>query len=119
MHSTEGLLNHELLLQLSGISSTLYPRELWQQELVSLRSDILVTSEKIIVRADMCDANINARLQGLDINPGWLPWLGYSVQFQFEQGYTAKPVGSEKQREPQLGVQEKTLHKTPREKRHE
>ncbi|WP_370250000.1 hypothetical protein, partial [Thalassolituus sp.] len=119
MHSTEGLLNHELLLQLSGISSTLYPRELWHQELVSLRSDILVTSEKIIVRADMCDVNINARLQGLDINPGWLPWLGYSVQFQFEQGYTAQPVDSEKQREPQLGIQEKTQHKTPREKRHE
>ena len=119
MHSTEGLLNHELLLQLSDISSALYPRELWQQELVFLRSDILVTSEKIIVRADMSDANINARLQGLDINPGWLPWLGYSVQFQFEQGYNAKPVDSEKQREPQLGVQEKTQHKTPREKRHE
>ncbi|GAA6145678.1 hypothetical protein [Thalassolituus maritimus] len=119
LHSNEGILNHELLLQLSDISSALYPRELWHQELVTLRSDTLVTSEKIIVRADMSDANINARLQGLDINPGWLPWLGYSVQFQFEQGYTAQAVGSEKQRERQQDIQEKTLHKTPREKRHE
>jgi hypothetical protein len=27
--------------------------------------------------------NIDIRLAGLDLNPGWLPWLGKIVQFHF------------------------------------
>ena len=85
-------LSPELICELRQISETLYPRHLWNTELLSLSSDIGITQDRIVVRADLSEANINARLHGLDINPGWLPWFGYTVQFQFEHGFRPTPV---------------------------
>lgn len=85
-------LSPELICELRQVSETLYPRHLWNTELLSLSSDIGITQDRIVVRADLSEANINARLHGLDINPGWLPWFGYTVQFQFEHGFRPTPV---------------------------
>ena len=85
-------LSPDLVCELRQISETLYPRHLWNTELLSLSSDIGITQDRIVVRADLSEANINARLHGLDINPGWLPWFGYTVQFQFEHGFRPTPV---------------------------
>ncbi|TPD55217.1 MAG: hypothetical protein C9355_04555 [Thalassolituus maritimus] len=85
-------LSPELICELRQVSETLYPRHLWNTELLSLSSDIGISQDRIVVRADLSEANINARLHGLDINPGWLPWLGYTVQFQFEHGFRPTPV---------------------------
>ena len=85
-------LRPELICELRQVSETLYPRHLWNTELLSLSSDIGISQDRIVVRADLSEANINARLHGLDINPGWLPWLGYTVQFQFEHGFRPTPV---------------------------
>ena len=85
-------LSPELICELRQVSETLYPRHLWNTELLSLSSDIGISQDRIVVRADLSEANINARLHGLDINPGWLPWLGYAVQFQFEHGFRPTPV---------------------------
>ena len=85
-------LRPELICELRQVSETLYPRHLWNTELLSLSSDIGISQNRIVVRADLSEANINARLHGLDINPGWLPWLGYTVQFQFEHGFRPTPV---------------------------
>lgn len=85
-------LSPELICELRQVSETLYPRHLWNTELLSLSSDIGISQDRIVVRADISEANINARLHGLDINPGWLPWLGYTVQFQFEHGFRPTPV---------------------------
>ena len=85
-------LSPELIYELRQVSETLYPRHLWNTELLSLSSDIGISQDRIVVRADLSEANINARLHGLDINPGWLPWFGYTVQFQFEHGFRPTPV---------------------------
>ncbi|MEC9409584.1 MAG: hypothetical protein VYD52_03920 [Pseudomonadota bacterium] len=85
-------LSPELICELRQVSETLYPRHLWNTELLSLPSDIGISQDRIVVRADLSEANINARLHGLDINPGWLPWFGYTVQFQFEHGFRPTPV---------------------------
>lgn len=85
-------LSPELICELRQVSETLYPRHLWNTELLSLSSDIGISQDRIVVRADLSEANINARLHGLDINPGWLPWFGYTVQFQFEHGFRPTAV---------------------------
>ena len=85
-------LRPDLICELRKTSETLYPRHLWNTELLSLSSDIGISQNRIVVRADLSEANINARLHGLDINPGWLPWFGYTVQFQFEHGFRPTPV---------------------------
>ena len=85
-------LSPELICELRQVSETLYPRHLWNTELLSLSSDIGISQDRIVVRADLSEANINARLHGLDINPGWFPWFGYTVQFQFEHGFRPTPV---------------------------
>jgi hypothetical protein len=88
-------LSADIVYKLQQISETLYPRHLWNAELLALPSDISINLERILVRADLAQANINARIHGLDLNPGWLPWFGYTVQFEFEHGFTPTPVRKE------------------------
>lgn len=51
--------------------------------LVARTGRIAVTPTWVDVEFDAADADIRIRRAGLDIDPGWVPWLGKVVQFHY------------------------------------
>lgn len=64
---------------------------LWQPSLLRLPARIRYSASHLDLHTTLPHTRLDVRLAGLDLNPGWLPWLGRVVQFHFEQS-------SEKQR---------------------
>ncbi|APE29739.1 hypothetical protein BOX17_01445 [Halomonas aestuarii] len=58
---------------------------LWQASLLRLPARIRFSASHLDMHTALSHARIEVRLAGLDLNPGWLPWLGRVVQFHFEQ----------------------------------
>lgn len=56
---------------------------LWQPELLSLEADVHYTPSHVDLYAPMTAVRLPVRLAGLDIDPGWLPWLGKVVKFHY------------------------------------
>jgi len=59
-------------------------QKLWQNSLLNLTARVHHNSSHIDIFSPLSAVNIDIRLTGLDINPGWLPWLGRVVQFHYE-----------------------------------
>ncbi len=59
-------------------------RGLWNTELLQLPAKIRFTASHLDVYASLDHVRLPIRLAGLDINPGWLPWLGRVVTFHYE-----------------------------------
>ena len=52
---------------------------------IALRRGIIdVEPGWIDVRLDLSDVDVDVRIAGLDIDPGWVPWLGTVVRFSYE-----------------------------------
>ncbi|MEK9711998.1 MAG: hypothetical protein VW258_05485, partial [Thalassolituus sp.] len=73
--------------QLSGLAKKLYGEEVWTPELLALPASIQATPDHVNLMADISRTDISLRLAGLDLDPGWMPWLGQVVRFYFEPGY--------------------------------
>lgn len=58
---------------------------LWQPSLLMLPAHIRYSPSHVDMHVPVASVQLNIRLAGLDINPGWLPWLGRVVQFHFDQ----------------------------------
>lgn len=56
----------------------------WQPELLALAGQIHYSPSHIDLYAPMSAIRLPVRLAGLDINPGWLPWLGRVVSFNYD-----------------------------------
>ncbi|WP_445367844.1 hypothetical protein ACH5Y9_23950 [Methylomonas sp. BW4-1] len=56
----------------------------WQPELLALTGQIHYSPSHIDLYAPMSAIRLPVRLAGLDINPGWLPWLGRVVSFHYD-----------------------------------
>ncbi|MDT4290102.1 hypothetical protein RO575_11080 [Methylomonas sp. MO1] len=56
----------------------------WQPELLALAGQIHYSPSHIDLYAPMSAIRLPVRLAGLDINPGWLPWLGRVVSFHYD-----------------------------------
>ncbi|PKD38982.1 hypothetical protein CWO84_18220 [Methylomonas sp. Kb3] len=56
----------------------------WQPELLALTGQIHYSPSHIDLYAPMSAIRLPVRLAGLDINPGWLPWLGRVVGFHYD-----------------------------------
>ncbi|WP_026603197.1 hypothetical protein [Methylomonas sp. 11b] len=56
----------------------------WQPELLALAGKIHYSPSHIDLYAPMSAIRLPVRLAGLDINPGWLPWLGRVVSFHYD-----------------------------------
>ena len=54
--------------------------------LVNRRGLIAATDTHIDVIFDLGKTDIRIRRAAIDINPGWLPWLGKVVQFHYQPG---------------------------------
>jgi len=57
----------------------------WRPSLMLLPATISYNASHIDMHTAMSSVRLDLRLAGLDINPGWLPWLGRVVQFHFDQ----------------------------------
>ncbi len=52
--------------------------------LVRRRADVQVTETHLDVFFSLRDLDIRIRRAGLDVDPGWVPWLGRVVQFHYD-----------------------------------
>lgn len=57
---------------------------LWQPGLLRLTASIHATPSHVDLFAPLSAVQLPVRLAGLDINPGWLPWLGRIVSFHYD-----------------------------------
>ena len=58
--------------------------EVWQPDLLTLPAQIRYSPSHIDLYAAMASIRLPVRLAGLDIDPGWLPWLGRVVRFHYD-----------------------------------
>ncbi|MBD9360195.1 hypothetical protein [Methylomonas fluvii] len=71
--------------QVWGLAQRWYGKTgVWQPELLALTGQIQYSPSHIDLYAPMSAIRLPVRLAGLDINPGWLPWLGRVVSFHYD-----------------------------------
>lgn len=58
--------------------------DVWRPELLALNARVQFTPSHVDVYAPLNSVRLPVRLAGLDINPGWLPWLGRVVTFHYD-----------------------------------
>ncbi|VUD63010.1 hypothetical protein TDB9533_03156 [Thalassocella blandensis] len=61
------------------------PETLWNKSLLALPARIQTSQSHIDLFAPINSVRLDVRLAGLDVNPGWLPWLGRVVHFHFQE----------------------------------
>ena len=91
--ATECLLPHpqELLQQtpivavdqLMRLGASRYGDSIWQAQSWKLPARFVATNSHIDLYFRLDDARFDIRRTGLDMNPGWLPWLGRVVTFHY------------------------------------
>lgn len=60
-----------------------YGLERWNEALLEVRGVLRATESHLDLYLDVNAARIELRLAGLDLNPGWVPWLGRVVSIHF------------------------------------
>lgn len=60
------------------------PTGLWTPGLLALDARLQATPSHLDLYASLHAVRLPLRLAGLDLNPGWLPWLGRVVTFHFD-----------------------------------
>ncbi len=59
--------------------------DFWNSELLKIPAQVVATASHIDVYFPLNRVDLSVRLAGLDINPGWIPWLGRVVSFHYLQ----------------------------------
>ena len=72
---------------LERLANDFYGSELWNSALIDLQATVTATPDQVRVSANLKDVRVDVRLAALDVDPGWLPWLGKIVRFCFESDY--------------------------------
>lgn len=63
-----------------------YGDEVWQAGTWQIPARLIANASHIDLHIGLNDARLAVRRVGLDINPGWLPWLGQVVSFHYGSG---------------------------------
>jgi hypothetical protein len=72
-------------LKLLELAGRWYGRAaLWQPDLLLLTARIHFSPSHVDMYLPLSAVQLPVRLAGLDINPGWLPWLGRVVTFHYD-----------------------------------
>ncbi|NMT64983.1 hypothetical protein [Marinobacter orientalis] len=58
--------------------------DLWSPTLIRVPAELAYTPGHLDLYLDNSQVRLELRLAGLDLNPGWLPWLGTVVTFHFD-----------------------------------
>jgi hypothetical protein len=67
------------------IEQKLRSMNLWQSDWIYLPARAEVNQAYINIYLDNSSVNLQLRLAGLDVNPGWIPWLGRVIYFHYGQ----------------------------------
>lgn len=59
-------------------------QELWRPSLLRIPAEFSASPGHLDLFMDDSEVELELRLAGLDLNPGWLPWLGTVVTFHFD-----------------------------------
>jgi hypothetical protein len=63
-----------------------YGDEVWQAGTWQIPARLIATASHIDLHFRLNDASLAVRRVGLDLDPGWLPWLGKIVSFHYGSG---------------------------------
>jgi len=70
---------------LLGLAARWYgPPGLWRPDLLALDARVHATPSHIDIHAPLAGVRLDVRVAGLDLDPGWLPWLGCVVRFHYD-----------------------------------
>lgn len=72
--------------QLLRLGENRYGAEVWQAATWQLPARLIASASHLDLHFRLNDARLPVRRAGLDINPGWLPWLGRVVTFHYGSG---------------------------------
>lgn len=67
-----------------------YGDEVWQAGTWQIPARLIASASHIDLHIGLNDARLAVRRVGLDVNPGWLPWLGQVVSFHYGSGLEPK-----------------------------
>ncbi len=71
--------------ELNALAQRWYAKtEVWSSELLRLDATIEFSPNHVDIHTTINNVQLPVRLAGLDINPGWLPWLGKVVSFHYD-----------------------------------
>ena len=71
--------------ELNALAQRWYAKtEVWNSELLCLDATIEFSPSHVDIHTTINNVQLPVRLAGLDINPGWLPWLGKVVSFHYD-----------------------------------
>ena len=72
--------------QLLRLGENRYGAEVWQAATWQLPARLIASASHVDLHFRLNDVRLPVRRTGLDINPGWLPWLGRVVTFHYGSG---------------------------------
>ena len=71
--------------ELMVLGESLYEnQEVWDHDLIQAQAQLLYTTSHVDLFYHLDEVQLPLRLSGLDINPGWVPWLGRVVSFHYQ-----------------------------------
>lgn len=71
--------------ELNALAQRWYAKtEVWSSELLRLNATIEFSPSHVDIHTTINNVQLPVRLAGLDVNPGWLPWLGKVVSFHYD-----------------------------------
>ena len=72
--------------QLLRLGASRYGDEVWQADTWRVPARLIASASHVDLHFRLNDVRLPVRRVGLDINPGWLPWLGRVVTFHYGSG---------------------------------
>lgn len=78
--------------QYQQYAEKLYGSLVWSSNLLTIPAQIEYTSSHLDIHYPLHGVDLEVRRVGLDINPGWLPWLGQVVNFHYHAELTSDGV---------------------------
>lgn len=65
-----------------------YP-DIWNSELIHIPGIVLYTASHIDCYLPIASVRLAVRTHGLDVNPGWVPWLGRVITLHYRESSTS------------------------------
>ena len=69
-----------------------YP-DVWNRELIFVPAIVLYTASHIDCYLPIASVRLAVRIHGLDVNPGWVPWLGRVITLHYRES-SPSPTGN-------------------------
>ena len=87
MENIKELLDLPPLVELDEVESILANHYLnegfWDETLINIPANIVSSASHIDIFFPLESVMLPVRLAGLDVNPGWIPWLGRVVTLHY------------------------------------